>query len=236
MNALEALWEYQKVDMQLDAVVYELRNSDERKRLTKLKGYILDVKEGIDKIEGNAASMIEEFNSLEKRYTEISAKLIECREKLMEANSGSDQNAVSALQKEIQDVNEELQRIEKATVELMGNTEKQAKKYVQIATGGNKGKKEYDQVKVEYDEKKKNADTEAKEIKAKLAEMAKNIDKEYISLYNKIKANRPMPIAELVDNRCTGCHMELPPVFSKRVDEADKPVECENCGRILIKR
>ena len=235
MNALEALWEYQKVDMQLDSVVSELRDSDERKRLTKLKNYILDVKEGIDKIEGNATGMVDEFNALEKRYSDISAKLIECQEKLREAKNNEPEN-VNALQKELQDVSEELQRIEKAVQDLMNNTEKQAKKYVQIASGGNKSKKEYEQVKTEYDEKKKKADKDAKEIKAKLSEMAKGIDKEYMNLYNKIKANRPMPMAELVDNRCTGCHMELPPVFSKRVDDADKPVECENCGRILIKR
>lgn len=235
MNALEALWEYQKVDMQLDSVISELRDSDERKRLTKLKNYILDVKDGIDKIEGNATGMVDEFNSLEKRYTSISAKLIECQEKLREAKNNEPED-VNALQKELQDVNEELQRIEKALQELMSNTEKQAKKYVQIASGGNKSKKEYDQVKTEYDEKKKKADKDAKEIKVKLAEMARGIDKEYMELYNKIKANRPMPIAELIDNRCTGCHMELPPVFSKRVDDSNKPVECENCGRILIKR
>ena len=235
MNALEALWEYQKVDMQLDAVINELKESDERKRLTKLKNYILDAKDGVEKIEGNAGNVADELDALEKRYTAVSANLIACQEKLREAKA-NEPDDVSGLLKEIQDITEELQRIEKAVKDLMENTEKQAKKYVQIASGGNKSKKEYEQVKVEYEEKKKKADVVAKEIKAKLTEMASGIDKEYMAAYNKIKANRPMPMAELKDGRCMGCYMELPPVFSKRVGDPTKIVECENCGRILIKR
>ena len=74
----------------------------------------------------------------------------------------------------------------------------------------------------------------SKELKEKLAAMEKQVPEILISEYKRIKGFRPNPVAILSENRCGGCNMQLPSGVAAAVMSSDKPVECENCGRILI--
>jgi predicted nucleic acid-binding Zn-ribbon protein len=44
-------------------------------------------------------------------------------------------------------------------------------------------------------------------------------------------------VAELHDGRCSGCHLRLSNVALERVKNAppDELVECEECGRLLVR-
>ena len=95
-------------------------------------------------------------------------------------------------------------------------------------------KNEYDGLRVEYNKEMEGSSGALKELKEKLAAMEKQVPEILISEYKRIKGFRPNPVAILSENRCGGCNMQLPSGVAAAVMSSDKPVECENCGRILI--
>ena len=80
----------------------------------------------------------------------------------------------------------------------------------------------------------KKAEQEAQ--RAAADQKAEGIDAELMAHYQRIKKQITPPLSRLVNGQCSGCNTSLPSAVLHRVRNAsDEIVECESCGRMIIR-
>lgn len=88
--------------------------------------------------------------------------------------------------------------------------------------------------KKEIDDAIKIAEAKVKELEAERIQIIPEIDKNYLSRYERILKNKNgLAIAAIEGNICSGCYMVLNPQMINTVVMNDQIVECDICSRIL---
>lgn len=238
MENLQQLWQYQQVDMELDAYKRKIQDTPTRKQLVKLKRFMQNSQGKISDAESKAVvkqNALTELNAQSKKLMgemeEVSKDIgyysecddSELDQKLVQElvkNSEKISDAAAHVRSEIAKIREEILQTDKLIREIL----------LKMRTA----KAEYDQLKVQYDKEVAAGSGELKELEEKLEQAGQGIPREVLDEYRRIKGIRPTPVAILQDNRCDGCKIQLPSGVASSVANSDKLVHCENCGRILI--
>ncbi len=236
MENLQQLWQYQQVDMELDAYKRKIQDTPTRKQLVKLKRFMQNSQGKISDAESKAVvkqNALTELNAQSKKLMgemeEVSKDIgyysecddSELDQKLVQElvkNSEKISDAAAHVRSEIAKIREEILQTDKLIREIL----------LKMRTA----KAEYDQLKVQYEVAAGSG--ELKELEEKLEQAGQGISGEVLDEYRRIKGIRPTPVAILQDNRCDGCKIQLPSGVASSVANSDKLVHCENCGRILI--
>lgn len=71
-------------------------------------------------------------------------------------------------------------------------------------------------------------------IVRKIDELKKLIDNRLMTYYERMVKKKNNPFAVIEKNSCTGCHMGIPPVNIKKLQDRDGIQVCTYCGRFLI--
>jgi mannitol/fructose-specific phosphotransferase system IIA component (Ntr-type) len=75
---------------------------------------------------------------------------------------------------------------------------------------------------------------DSKSLKSKIDELRKIVDRNSLVYYDKMKKKSLNPFAILDKSACTGCHMEIAPVYLAKINESKQIAVCNHCGRFLI--
>lgn len=90
----------------------------------------------------------------------------------------------------------------------------------------------------EYEKQKKSIEPSLVKIDAELDKLAKNVDKNLMEKYKQIRKNNKQRVTDVVvalsNNRCGGCHFELPLSLIHSIS-AKGYIICEECGKIIYK-
>lgn len=71
-------------------------------------------------------------------------------------------------------------------------------------------------------------------LKEKINGIKELIDKRSLTYYERMRNKHTNPFAVVEKGCCTGCHMEIPPVYVKQVKDQNEIPVCAHCGRFLI--
>ena len=71
-------------------------------------------------------------------------------------------------------------------------------------------------------------------IQQKIDELKKLIDNRSLTYYERMKKKKNSPFSIVEKNSCSGCHMEIPPMNIKKIQDRDEINVCTYCGRFLI--
>ncbi len=71
-------------------------------------------------------------------------------------------------------------------------------------------------------------------LEAKIKELKRLIDNRSLTYYERMRKKMQNPFAILDKTSCSGCHMELPPVYLAQIKEGKGIPLCNQCGRFLI--
>ena len=95
---------------------------------------------------------------------------------------------------------------------------------------------EFEQLKAQYD-KEMPAKKAAQEAQRAAADkLAADIDPTLMEHYKRIKKHITPPLSRLVNGQCSGCNTSLLSAVLHRVRNASEEiVECESCGRMIIR-
>ena len=94
-------------------------------------------------------------------------------------------------------------------------------------------KKEFDQLKIDYEEESKIKKAELEEQRSKAKALQSAVDPALLEEYNTIKKHISPPVARLVYGQCSGCNTSLPSATLSKIKNGTL-VECETCGRMII--
>ena len=238
MENLQQLWQYQQMDMELDAYRRKVQDTPTRKQLLKLKRFLQNSQSKISDAESKAAiqqNTLTELNAQSKRLMEEVEEISKDIGYYSECDDSElDQKLVAGLVKNSEKVSEAAANVRSEIAKIREEIVQTDKLIREILQKMRTAKAEYDQLKVQYDGEIAAGSGELKKLEQKVAQAGKELPAEVLADYKRIKSIRPTPVALLQDNRCDGCKIGLPSGVAASVKNSDKLVHCENCGRILI--
>ena len=234
MEALEMLWEYMQEDMKADRVNSTLRNSALRQKLEKTRETALEQQKAYRQIEEQVAVDTDRKDALQDALTRAREQL-----DTLIARYNSDQPAtleeaqemaaeVDRLNRTVRSYEMDLRRIQKEAADSVNRASA-------IRSSQAKAKREFDELKEEYTRVTEEAKKEYAVLRKAADEKATGIPESLMATYNSVKKQITPPMARLVNNQCSGCNTSQPSAALRKIDAGGEIVECETCGRILIK-
>ncbi len=219
---------------------YALKNKGELQTLTEeLKGMRSKI-EGMDK---ELAVITEDIIKAEKASRDIDGILgklnmqVEKAKENLYGAKGKSMKELMALQQAV--MNNEVE-IEKAETQYLEDT----KRAEELKIESNEMKKAVKKLKVEYNSRVKVYKEKAKEVESLLSELRsrqeairEQLSPAVIRLVHETERHFPQnPISYLQNGSCSECHISLPAVLERRIQERTQLCRCDNCGRIIINK
>jgi predicted nucleic acid-binding Zn-ribbon protein len=158
-------------------------------------------------------------------------KISKLKDQMLQAKTNEQYRA---FQNEIDFCQKEIRKAEDRILELMGESEP-LDKNVKAAEASLKGEKA--QVEAEKQQARERTAIDQKaaaELHAERAELAKGMSAPVYRRYEQSrKARRGIAVSEVIDGRCSVCHMALRPQFFQELRQGGEVKVCESCQRIL---
>lgn len=232
MNQLNLLWDYQTADIEVERISREIKRSPKRQQLVKYRDSLLDQQKTLNRIEEEILTMQDRLEALSDAIQRTESQIQGIQEKLQAKepeNTEETERFIADVKRLIGNLNDyeaDIKRIRNDSIE-------REKLQRDVKVRAARTKKEFDKLKVEYDEEFKGMNDRLTDAKAKADELAKPISPAYLEKYQTIKRHSFPPLAKMIGSQCTGCNMSLPSGVVKDV-QSGKEVECETCGRLLV--
>ena len=229
MANLQEILKYQAADGKLYAIEREIASSDERKEYVKVKKFMEAAPEKLDSLENKALALKTEAADLTKKYEEAENTLKEFENVDELVDSGAD---ISFYKKKVQSIIEKLKKLKADLNALTANINATSAEYQKLKKQVIGMQKLYKEAQEKYNAVKAAREPERKEIEKELAEIAKNLDEEFLQKYKTKRKEKVFPVVgEVVGDMCI-CGMEVAIATRNRLS-AGETVECENCHRII---
>ncbi|MGI6199547.1 MAG: zinc ribbon domain-containing protein [Christensenellales bacterium] len=233
MQQLDLLWNYQRVDLQLDQVDHEIKQTPVRKRMVQVRNFFINAQNGLKKLEAEADGYAGKIQKVQGELKALSARLAQAQREFDELGEEVAMDQVESARKQASVLNNQLTQKERELSAVIREMEEMEKRYRTLRAGMVQAKKEFDSLKVEYDALLKQYEPRVNEIKTRRTQAEEGIDAALLEKYRKIKGSRPNPMATVEHDQCMGCNMSLPSATMTLLKDGARIVECENCGRIL---
>ena len=235
MDQLTMLWEYQLEDMKADKMANEIRRSPLRQKMENDRNLFMERQKQYKQIEEQVAVLADRKDAIRDALTRAENHLASLQARF-EQNPPQELEAVRALIAEVSKCRETIagyeQEMKRLTQEVTGNDQRGNT----IRTEAARLRSEFEQLKAQYDKEipAKKAAQEAQ--RAAADKMAEGIDATLMEHYRRIKKHITPPLSRLINGQCSGCNTSLPSAVLHRVRNAsDEIVECESCGRMIIR-
>ena len=234
MSDIQALWVYMQEDMKADAIGNELRSSPIRQKLEKTRDFIMQQKTEYDQMEEQVAVHTDRKDAIADALKRAQEQLTALAERF-EQNPPEDREETAKMIAEADKCRRTLMSYEQELRHIQKLSNEMTRKATSIRADTAKARKEFDLMKEEY-----NAESESKKklwAQARKAADAKaeGIPEELMAAYNAVKKHIAPPMARLRAGQCSGCNTSQPSAALRKIDAGQELVECETCGRILIK-
>ena len=183
-------------------------------------------------------------SDLELEQTKAESDLEPVRERLarnqrrIADGSVPDAKALSSMVAEVDHLRRRIGDLEDAELEVMEQLESAVASRERLRARAVELENALAQTTGRRDEKLAGLDGEIAQRRAERGEIAPNIDRSLLSLYDKVAASHGgVGAAELRARRCTGCQLEVNAAdlgtFAAAAD--DEVLRCEECSRILVR-
>ncbi|MGI6189321.1 MAG: hypothetical protein GX041_05005 [Clostridiales bacterium] len=232
MGQLDILWDYQAFDMKMDEYENMRRNIPLRYRLIELKNYLIDQQEQLIKCNDEADKKSNTLNRINHEYETI-ANAFKTDYDIIDNSQVKTLKQLEEMHKNALELKEKLAKKEEELKNLLNDVQSLSNKLNEIRVNIIKGKKEYSEIKVKYDQEVKKIQKEYLAVKAKRDGLRGKIDDSLMEKYNNLRNSRNTAVVLLENDCCGGCNMALAALVLERLKRGDKIIECENCGRIL---
>lgn len=230
MSSIEKMLEYQKVDMSYVKLLNEVNNSEASKKKNAYKAATQGSLETLTKMDGIAKSTMDIIVKNKSRFEEISKQIDEI---CAEIEQESDDKQLDYYIKQLDKLSQTLEDMEKETARENRELADASYEYPKEWEKAKKSKTLFVKYNQEYAELVNTRTEEANSIKKQLAVMEKELDRELLDKYKKIRASKRPVFVPFRNPNCGGCGMEVAQNVINKLSEGRKIHECPNCGRII---
>lgn len=193
--------------------------------------YILSIREERDALKKKLQEEQKNNHSLELHLKSKSEELAKYNAQLLTIKTNKEYKAMLS---EIDKVKEEVSAIED---DILRELERIEELEAKIQTKS----RELTEEEKRQEKEKRRLEEELEDLREKEAsfsqdrdEMTACIDPTLLALYDKIRNRKGgKAMAEVIDESCSGCNLQLPPQVVNEVIEGGKVILCQSCSRLL---
>lgn len=233
MDQLVQLWKYQELDLEVDRFEHNIKTLPIRRKLVKLRNTILDQTKQVERIEQEVRARSNRMEKLDEFYQELLGRVNDEIEDIDEEEQWDPQE-LQQMRQDSQELMDALSRLEREAQQSQAEMAQMNTKLREIGVSLGKAKKEFPLVRAQYDQELQRLNPELEELRKRRDAQGAGIDAKLLERYRAVKAQRSPALAKIANNQCSGCNMSLPSQVISNVKNAQRLVECENCGRILM--
>lgn len=227
---MQEILRYQQIDGELRKLEKELAQLPERKKAAELQN---DLKAGQTKlvvVEQNAQKASENFSKAKAYYDDLFIKI----ETLSKTIAEADLDKVRELQRAKSNFYQMIEKLEKELSKINAQLTMVNNEYNSIIKNAKLAKTQLDTLKVKFNESKQKLEPQIEKLKTDLAAQAKKVDKATLEKYNNKRESKFPVFVKNINGTCGGCRMAIS-ASKMREFNSSAYIECENCGRIIIK-
>lgn len=227
---INKLLEYQVQDEKLWKIESTLSQSEERKKMSSAKKYIMGVEENVNKLDDKALDLKLSYDKLILEQQKVKEQQAELTEMLSSVNDDSEANFLIKKAEEIigkiKTLSTEIDRVASEIKVVVAEYSKIKKTTVAAQTQYNENREKYKEIEAKFKAERESAEKELELLK-------KQVAPELLERYLKKRANKIFPIVYAVKGKnCSYCRMELSMADLNKLKNSEI-IDCEQCGRML---
>ena len=235
MDQMTLLWAFQAEDMKAERLEREIRRSPLRQKMESDRTQYMEKQKQHKQIQEQVAQMADRKDAIRDALNRAQDQLQGLQTRY-DTVASSDLDAIRGLMSEVSRCLETVHRYEKELDKIAERVRECDKRADVIRREGARLRSEFEQLKAQYD-----AETPAKKAaldaqRAIVEQQQAEIPPAVLAQYMEVKKRISPPLARLNVDQCSGCNTSLPSAVLHKVRNAsDELVECESCGRIIIR-
>lgn len=228
---MKTVLKIQELERQIKKLSASVNNSRENAMYDKLKESRKAVRDNLNNIEHNAGVLAKQFDQINQRYEQLSAKS-EITSKLKPEMAGI--GNISNIVEDANYLTSELAKLEQKMRELNKNVNELVvaynRSYAELKTMTN----QQNALKNEIQSKESSILPQKAEIEAQIKALEPKADKAMYDKYKSMRKDNIFPVfVPLRNNCCGGCLMEQSLHFVEKLKK-NGMLACENCGRVIL--
>lgn len=238
MNPWEQLVAVQAVDTHLDQLRHRLAGLPERAAVTQAEAAIAAHEAVVAEVEAERHVLVKEQKRLEDEIALIEDKKAKSNETLY-GSASNDTKQLQALQDEIAMHAKRISALEDEEIEILEQLEPLEAQLAEHQVSADALAENLQAALVALAEAEAAIEAEIADADAERATAAAGISEEMLATYDKVRSrNAGVAVAWLDAGVCGACHIKLSAVEYDRVKHVPdgEPIECEECGRFLVRR
>ncbi|MBO7149393.1 MAG: hypothetical protein J6V71_00710 [Clostridia bacterium] len=227
---VKALLAYQIQDAKLKEIEKTLAGSEERKKMSSAKKYILGVEENVNKLDDRAL----ELKGIYAKTAEEQKKLQEQQIELAEAiSSVNDEKEASFLIKKADELIAKIKALNSQASKIAEEIKSIVAEYDKIKSTTRVAQAQYKENADKYKELENSLKAEKESAEKELEALKNDVDASLMERYLKKRADKMYPIIYAVKgNSCGACRMELSMADINKLKNGEI-IDCEQCGRMI---
>ena len=228
---MKSILKIQELERQIRKLSASVNNSRENAMYDKIKENRKAVRDNLNNIEHNAGVLAKQFDQINQRYEQLSAKSEITAKQKPEITGESN---IANLVEDANYLTSELAKLEQKMRELNKNVNELLvaynRSYAELKTMTN----QQNALKNEIQQKEANLLPQKAEIEAQIKALEPKVDKAIYEKYKSMRNDNIFPVfVPLRNNCCGGCLMEQSLRFVEKLKK-NGMLSCENCGRIIL--
>lgn len=233
-NMLGKLLEYQKVESELINAQNELAKSTDKEKALTVQQSLKNYQAKLVSLEKSAQKVNSAYEKATAKYEEYVKKLEDLEKELEQV----DDSKINLFEKAYKDFFSIANSLEKDIAAMYTEVQQINREYDETIKKSVSERAKFDKYRAAYGKLKAEKEPKIEELKAKLADMKKDIDSKLLAKYSQKREGKIFPVfVALADNKCGGCRMEISASKLSAMKTNDYGViECENCGRYIFKK
>ena len=227
---VKALLAYQIQDAKLKEIEKTLAGSEERKKMSSAKKYILGVEDNVNKLDDRAL----ELKGIYAKTAEEQKKLQEQQIELAEAiSSVNDEKEASFLIKKADELIAKIKALNSQASKIAEEIKGIVAEYDKIKATTKAAQVQYKENADKYKELESSLKETKESVEKELSALKKEVDAKLMERYLKKRADKMYPIIYAVKgNSCGACRMELSMADMNKLKNGEV-IDCEQCGRMI---
>lgn len=230
MSDINAMLQYQELDMQIFKAETEIDRSEQRKAAFLAQNAVKQTKENAAAVEKQAEDLIKFFERTLAFYNENARKIEELQKKFETDLSDEEYETYKGMLKKLTD---SFTRLEQTLSGYDKSIKDVLARFAEVKAGAKKSMADYYESRKAYDALKQEKQPQIDELKKKMASLEKKLDKDLLNKYNALRRDRTLPpVVALMDKSCGGCRMELSMATISALKQSGA-IDCEFCHRLI---
>ena len=229
---IQKLLAYQTVDAKLKDIENQINKSEVKKLAVVAKKFLETVNETLAKLDKRAEELMNVFNSLNK---EKKALLESAKEFENTIESLEDESETTYMMKKADEIYSKISALEEEVNKLNEEITGIFAQYSQLKNDNAKYKAQYQENYAKYKALQEEKHDETENIKKELASLAKDIPVELMAKYTAKRNDKVFPVLhKLNDRMCSKCGMEVSMAEITKLNNGEV-IECDTCRCLIYK-